>query len=213
MDGLPQIVNFQKTVEVYPFWGNMDLCQIGITRTDFDLLDKGIKIEPISLILMSTITDDNGDAIKRSGVIRRKSGYKCNLQTTEGRIEAVRYTGNKIFGSDKVTLYPELEYFNPSESIDSDGTAMVVLPMNMEYVYTNEFGEQEITNDINKGIPTTTVARFRFTLDGNNDKTGTAKYLVPQIREYNKNANGSTGLGEYDEELLTTYQFSNVFED
>ena len=213
IDGLPQIINFQKTVEVYPFWGNIDLCQIGITRTDFDLLDKGIKIEPISLILMSTITDDNGDAIKRSGVIRRKSGYKCNLQTTEGRIEAVRYTGKKVIGSDKVTLYPELEYFNPSESIDTDGTAMVVIPMNMEYVYTNEFGEQEITNDINKGIPTTTVARFRFTLDGNNDKTGTAKYLVPQIREYNKNANGSNNLGEYDEELLTTYQFSNVFED
>lgn len=213
VDGLPQIVNFQKTVEVYPFWGNIDLCQIGITRTDFDLLDKGIKIEPISLILTSTITDDNGDAIKRNGVIRRKSGYKCNLQTTEGRIEAVRYTGKKVYGSDKSTLYPELEYFNPSESIDTDGTAMVVLPMNMEYVYTNEFGEQEITNDVNKGIPTTTVARFRFTLDGNNDKTGTAKYLVPQIREYNKNADGSNNLGEYDEELLTTYQFSNVFED
>jgi hypothetical protein len=213
VDGLPQIVNFQKTVEVYPFWGNIDLCQIGITRTDFDLLDKGIKIEPISLILMSTITDDNGDAIKRSGVIRRKSGYKCNLQTTEGRIEAVRYTGKKVFGSDKVTLYPELEYFNPSESIDTDGTAMVVLPVNMEYVYTNEFGEQEITNDINKGIPTTTVARFRFTLDGNNDKTGTAKYLVPQIREYNSTIYGQNDLGEYKEELLTTYQFSNVFED
>ena len=213
VDGLPQIINFQKTVEVFPFWGNIDLCQIGITRTDFDLLDKGIKIEPISLILMSTITDDNGDAIKRNGVIRRKSGYKCSLQTTEGRIEAVRYTGKKVYGYDKVTLYPELEYFNPTETIDTDGTAMVVLPMNMEFVYTNEFGEQEITNDVNKGIPTTTVARFRFTLDGNNDKTTNAKYLVPQIREYNKNANGLNNLGEYDEELLTTYQFSNVFED
>lgn len=213
VDGLPQIINFQKTVEVYPFWGNIDLCQIGITRTDFNLLDKGIKIEPISLILTSTITDDNGDAIKRNGVIRRKSGYKCNLQTTEGRIEAVRYTGKKIYGSDGITLYPELEYFNPSESIDTDGTAMVVLPMNMEYVYTNEFGEQEITNDINKGIPTTTVARFRFTLDGNNDKTSTAKYLVPQIREYNTDINGGNYNAEYEPELLTTYQFSNVFED
>jgi hypothetical protein len=90
---------------------------------------------------------------------------------------------------------------------------MVVLPMNMEYVYTNEFGEQEITNDINKGIPTTTVARFRFTLDGNNDKTSTAKYLVPQIREYNTDINGGNYNAEYEPELLTTYQFSNVFED
>ncbi len=213
VDGLPQIIKFDQTIEVYPFWGNLDLCEIGITRTDFDLSDRDIRIEPISLILTSTITDDNGDAVKRNGVIRTKSGYKCNLQTTEGTISAVRYTGKKVFGSDGVTLYPELEYFYPSETIDQDGSAMVVLPMNLEYVYTNEFGEQEITNDPNKGIATTTVARFKFTLTGNEGNTGTASYLVPQIREFNKNTNGSNNFGEYDGELLTTYQFSNVFED
>lgn len=213
IDGLPQIVRFDKTIEVFPFWGNVDLCELGITRTDFDLSDRGIRIEPISLILTSTITDDNGDAVKRSGVIRLKTGYKCNLQTTEGKVRGVRYTGKKVYGSDGVTLYPELEYFYPSETIDEDGSAMVVIPMNMEYVYTNEFGEQEITNDPNKGIPTTTTARFKFSLDGNNEKTGTANYLVPQIREYNKNSDGANWYGEYDEELLTTYQFSDVFED
>jgi hypothetical protein len=213
VDGLPQIVRFDKTIEVFPFWGNVDLCELGITRTDFDLSDRGIRIEPISLILTSTITDDNGDAVKRSGVIRMNTGYKCNLQTTQGKVTGVRYTGKKVYGSDGVTLYPELEYFYPSETIDEDGSAMVVLPMNMEYVYTNEFGEQEITNDPNKGIPTTTTARFKFSLDGNNEKTGTANYLIPQIREYNKNPDGSNWYGEYDEELLTTYQFSDVFED
>ena len=213
LDGLPQIINYDRTIEVYPFWGNQDLCEIGISRVDYDISQSGIKIEPISLILTSTITDDNGDAVKRTGVIRRKTGYKCNLQTTEGKISAVRYTGKKVYGSDGVTLYPELEYFYPSETIDEDGSAMVVLPMNMEYVYTNEFGEQEITNDSNKGIATTTVARFKFTLTGNDGNTGTANYLVPQIREYNKNADGSNSYGEYDEELLTTYQFSDVFED
>jgi hypothetical protein len=213
IDGLPQIVRFDKTIEVFPFWGNVDLCELGITRTDFDLSDRGIRIEPISLILTSTITDDNGDAVKRSGVIRMNTGYKCNLQTTQGKVTGVRYTGKKVYGSDGVTLYPELEYFYPSETIDEDGSAMVVLPMNMEYVYTNEFGEQEITNDPNKGIPTTTTARFKFSLDGNNEKTGTANYLIPQIREYNKNPDGSNWYGEYDEELLTTYQFSDVFED
>jgi hypothetical protein len=213
IDGLPQIVRFDKTIEVFPFWGNVDLCELGITRTDFDISESGIRIEPISLILTSTFTDDNGDAVKRSGVIRRKTGYKCNLQTTEGKVTAVRYTGHKVYGSDGVTLYPELEYFYPSETIDEDGVAMIVLPMNMEYVYTNEFGEQEITNDPNKGIPTTTTARFKFSLDGNNEKTGTANYLVPQIREYNKDSSGTNYYGEYNETLLTTYQFSDVFED
>ena len=213
LGGLPQIVTFDKTINVFPFWGNEDLCQIGITRTDFDLSEKGIRIEPISLILTSTITDDNGDAVKRNGVIRRNAGYKCNLQTTEGKISVVRYTGKKVYGSNGTTLYPELEYFYPSETIDEDGAAMVVLPMNLEYVYTNEFGEQEITNDTNKGIPTTTIARLKFSLDGNNEKTGTANYLVPQIREYNSNIYGQADLGEYREDLLTTYQFSDVFED
>ena len=37
LDALPQIISFDKTVDVYPFWGNEDLCEIGITRTDFDL--------------------------------------------------------------------------------------------------------------------------------------------------------------------------------
>ena len=213
IDGLPQIIKYDRTIEVFPFWGNLDLCEIGITRVDYDISQSGIRIEPISLILTSTITDDNGDAVKRNGVIRRNTGYKCNLQTTEGKISAVRYTGKKVYGSDGTTLYPQLEYFNPSETIDEDGAAMVVLPMNLEYVFTNEFGEQEITNDTNKGIPTTTIARFKFSLDGNNEKTGTANYLVPQIREYNSNIYGQADLGEYREDLLTTYQFSDVFED
>jgi hypothetical protein len=214
VDGLPQIVNLDKTIDVYPFWGNQNLCEIGITRTDFDLSDRGIRIEPISLILLSTFTDDNSDAIKRNGKIRAKSGYKCNLQTTSGSIECVRYTGGKVISSDGVTQYPELEYFNVVEVIDEDGAAMAVLPMNMEYVYTNEFGEQEITNDTNKGVPTTTIARFRFGLDFQDRKKTTAKYLVPNIREFNPDTtNGLNTRYEYSMGMLATYQFSDVFED
>ena len=44
---------------------------------------------------------------------------------------------------------------------------MATLPMNMEYIVTNELGEIEITNDKNKGVPTTTIARFRFDLNFN----------------------------------------------
>ena len=213
IDGLPQIISYDKIIQVYPFWGNEEMCEIGISRSDFDISETGIKIEPISLILASSITDDDSDAVKRSGVIRRKTGYKCNLQTTTGKIECVRQTGRKVYGTDG-NLYPELQYYNITETINENGTAMVVLPMNLEYVYTNEFGEQELTNDTNKGIPTTAVARFRFSLDTNGVKTGTANYLIPQIREFNDDiVNGGNYYGEYEESFLTTYQFSNVFED
>ena len=215
IDGLPQIATFSKTIEVYPFWGNEELCEIGITRTDFDLSYLGIKIEPIALILVSTITDDNKTAIKRNGKIRKEQGYKCNLQTAEGTVECVRFTGNKVYGSDNTTLYPELEYFEITESIEEDGSAMIVLPMNMEYLYTNEFGEEEITNDPNKGVPTTTIARFKFNLTFNDRKKTTGSYLVPNIREYNNLPTIATGSpnNETDEHLLTTYRFSDVFED
>lgn len=213
IDGLPQIISYDKIIQVYPFWGNEEMCEIGITRSDFDISETGVRIEPISLILASSITDDDSDAVKRSGVIRRKTGYKCNLQTTTGKVECVRQTGRKVYGTDG-NLYPELQYYNITETINENGTAMVVLPMNLEYVFTNQFGEQEITNDHNKGVPTTAIARFRFSLDANGVKTGTANYLIPQIREFNDDiVNGGNYYGEYEESFLTTYQFSNVFED
>ncbi len=214
IDGLPQIVSFDKTIDVYPFWGNENLCEIGITRTDFDLTSAGIQIEPVSLVLISSFTDDNSDAIKRNGKIRPKSGYKCNLQTAPGTIECVRYTGNKVIGSDGITQYPELEYQQITEVIDEDGVAMAVLPMNMEYIYTNEFGEQEVTNDSSKGVPTTTISRFRFGLQFEDRKKTTAKYLVPNIREFNPDiVNGLNTRYEYSMGMLATYQFSDVFED
>lgn len=214
LDGLPQIVSFNKTVDIAPFWGNVDLCQIGITRSDFDLSNYGIKIDPVSLVLVSTVTDTESDAVKRSGVIRRKSGYKCNLQTSDGKIEGVRFTGKKVIGSDGVTKYPELEYFSPG-IIEEDGSSMAVIPMNMDYMYTNEFGEQEYTNDSNKGIATTTISRFKMSLSdsaqGSTKGTTSASYLIPNIREFNKNFGGF--VNEYSETILSSYVFSNVFED
>ena len=46
--------------------------------------------------------------------------------------------------------------------IDGTGTWLFDLPMNMDYVYTNEFGEQVLSNDPKKGIPTKGKYRFKF---------------------------------------------------
>jgi hypothetical protein len=214
IDGLVQIVTFDKTIDVYPFWGSDDFCEIGITRTDFDLSQIGIKIEPISLILASNVTDENSQSLKRNGRIRKNSGFKCNLQTSEGTIECVRFTGKKVYSKDNTKLYPELEFYELSETFDQNGSAMIVLPMNSDYVFTNEFGEQEITNDSNKGIPTTSIARFRFSLSFSNEKIATANYLVPNIREFNPNTStGTNDKYEYYQSMVSSYIFSDVFED
>jgi hypothetical protein len=38
LDSLPQLVNIAKEIEVLPFWGQPEVCQLAITRTDFDLV-------------------------------------------------------------------------------------------------------------------------------------------------------------------------------
>ena len=178
---LPQIVTFDKTIDVYPFWGNEDLCEIGITRTDFDLSDRGVKIEPKAFLIGGTYTDTNKNAINKNCSPRRKMGRKCDLTTKKGKIEAIRFTNQKDSNG-----RPILEVYEIDHDITDDGSFVRELPMNTEYLYTNEFGENEITNDPNKGVPTAACYRFRFSLDdsGNARIRKSAAYLVPNIREY-----------------------------
>lgn len=181
LDSLPQIVSYDRLVEVYPLWGNDDLCEIGITRTDFDLSDKGVRVEPKAFLIGGTYTDTGKNALNKNCQPRRKMGRKCDLTTKTGTIEAIRFTNQK-----DVNGRPILELYNIDDDIPDDGSFILQLPMNTEYVYTNEFGEIETTNDSNKGIPTAACYRLRFSLDdnGNERVRKTASYLVPNIREY-----------------------------
>lgn len=181
LDSLPQIVSFNKNIEVYPFWGNEDICEIGLTRTDFDLSDAGVKIEPKAFFIGGTYTDSGKNSVNKNCTPRVKMGRKCDLITKTGTIEAVRYTQKKDSNH-----RPILEVFDLEEDIPEDGSFVFPVPMNMDYMYTNEFGENEITNDTDKGVPTSSCYRFRFSLDdsGNARVRKTASYIVPNIREY-----------------------------
>ena len=37
LNELPQIITLNRTLEVEPLWGQPQICNLGITRTDFDL--------------------------------------------------------------------------------------------------------------------------------------------------------------------------------
>lgn len=181
IDSLPQIVRFDKTIEVYPLWGNESICEIGITRTDFDLSSVGVKLEPKAYVIGGVYTDTNKNSVNKNCQVRRKMGRKCDLTTKSGKIEAIRFTHRK-----DENKRPILENYTVDEDIPDDGGFVLPIPMNTEFLYTNEFGENEITNDPNKGVPTAACYRFRFTLDdsGNDRTRKTASYLVPNIREY-----------------------------
>ena len=175
LDSLPQIKTFSKTIEVYPFWGNEDLCEIGITRTDFDLSDQGVKIEPKAYVIGGTYTEEGKKVINRNCSVPKNMGRKCDLKTKKGKIEAIRFKA-EYDANDR----PILELYETNEDIPEDGSFIIPIPMNMDFLYTNEFGENEYTNDPNKGIPTSACYRFRFSLLD----TPTASYLAPNIREY-----------------------------
>ena len=181
LDSLPQIISFDKTVDVSPFWGNVDLCQIGITRTDFDLSNEGVKIEPKAYLLGSSFTEEGNKSVNKNCMPNGGMGNKCSLITQETKVEVLRFS-NRNDASGK----PILEFYELEEDVDESGSFAVTLPMNMEYVYTNEFGENEVTNDPNKGVPTS--ACYRFRISSKNESLGRVRqigaYLVPNIREY-----------------------------
>ena len=210
IDSLPQIVTFDQTIDVYPFWGNENLCEIGITRIDYDFSNKGIRIEPKAYVIGGTFTDTGKNSVNKNCVPRGRMGTKCDLVTKTGIIESIRFTNRK-----DNEYRPILENFDLNEEIDEDGSFMFSVPMNMDYLYTNEFGEQEYTNDTNKGIATSACYRFRFSLsnDGLERVRGNASYLVPNIREYSsfkdKSYSFSTNYDDYPQHAVENYILNN----
>jgi hypothetical protein len=198
IDSLKQIVSFDRTFTVYPFWGNQDLCEIGISRVDFDLSSKGIKIEPMAYFIGSVYTDSGDVAVGKGCGPSNRMGEKCSLTTGAATIEVIRFA-NKM----DTNHNPILEQYEVKEDINEDGSFVLPLTMNMEYLYTNEFGENEITNDPNKGVPTSSCYRFRITMKNtqNNGNHTMGSYLVPNIREYSNE----------DQDL--SYNFSLNWED
>jgi hypothetical protein len=192
LDSLPQIVSFDRLIEVYPFWGNESLCEIGITRTDFDLSDRGVNIKPTAYLIGGVFGDSAKNSVNKNCTPRRKMGRKCDLVTKSANIEALRFKPVK----DDLGR-PFLEYLPIDEDIPDDGGFVLPLEMNMDYVITNEFGENEYTNDFNKGIATSACYRFRFNLNDNGlDRArANADFLVPNIREYDNDIDKSYYFG------------------
>jgi hypothetical protein len=211
---LPQIKSFDRTIEVYPFWGGEDLCKIGITRTDFDLSELGVKIEPKAYLIGGTYTDIEDKYIRKNGIFKSKMGHKINLTTKTGKIELIRFT-SAIDEDGR----PILERLKTAYDIEEDGSFYIPLPMNMEYLSTNEFGDNVYSNDPTKGIPTASCYRLRVTLTDDGTDISSASYLIPNIRDYKTDPDkaGYIAPTSEDYEYLTgenkSYAFSTAYGD
>lgn len=215
---LPQIIVLNKTVNVAPFWGEPDVCQISITRTDFDLTaEANIEIMPTSIFMGSLISTTDDDALKTSCIPENTLGELCSLVAGPGEILALRQT---IFLDDLgQPILEEADLPNGGRVIDENGTWLLDLPMNLDYVYTNEFGQKVISNDPNLGIPT--KGKYRFKIKWQQSETLSesvrrAYFLVPNIREYGWDENNPdvdplidpTALPQNTELAYKSYAFS-----
>ena len=195
LNSLAQIVSQDRGVYVYPYWGDISDGddKFGITRCDINI---EYKFESYAVFIGSIITDKGSNAIGKNCTGTENNGKMSDLIAGEGKIEMIRKT---LDG--KVEEFPIMG----NRLIDGDGVWCYAIPMNLDYVTTDEFGNLVPTDNPDKGIATRTRVRFRISLDENpNDASARkrAKYLVPN--------NPRMGEGEFDETLEADYEFGSA---
>jgi hypothetical protein len=189
LNSLPQIISITKSLEVSPLWGDPEVCQIAVNRVDFDLReDANVDIQPTSVFIGSIYSSSDKYRVKKNCKPRDNTGNLCDLKSNPGQILAIRQTIRQDSNGN-----PILEVYDIEQSgnvIDGDGAWVIEVPMNLDYVTTNEFGEKIISTDPSIGVPTTAKYRFKIKWQQPNDltiQTRRAYYLVPNVREYGWN--------------------------
>jgi hypothetical protein len=170
LDKLIQVKSLDSGVNVQPFWGDIESYEIGITRLDLDL---NYDITPAAIFMGSIYGDKDKHSVNKRCRPRRKLGVLDEQMTNEGTIRMIRKTINN-----------KTEEFNidGSELIDEHGAWAYQIPMNLDYMVTDEGGNLILSQDPNIGVPTR--ARVRFNIGMNNDGglgrlRTRARFLVP----------------------------------
>lgn len=172
LDSLSQIYTQNTGVNVYPFWGDSEESDgnIAITRADVQI---EYLFEPTCVFIGSIVTDTGTNAIGKNCTPMTNAGKMDQLTTGEGSIEMIRKTLNGAV---------EEYQIKGNRVIDGDGVWCYQIPMNLDYVATDEYGNIVPTDDPTKGIPTRARVRFRVSIDDSpNDATARkrCKVLVP----------------------------------
>lgn len=184
LKSLAQVYSEDRGLYVYPYWGetNESGDEIAITRCDIEI---AYKFEPTCIFMGSVITDKGSNAIGKNCTGDDKVGKMSDLATGEGFIEMIRKT---IDG--RVEEFP----IRGNRLIDGDGVFCYQIPMNLDYVTTDEFGNMVPTDDPEKGIPTRTRVRFRISMDEAPSGATARKrcrYLVPNNPRIDKDNSGN----------------------
>ena len=180
LESLAQLFSQNKSVFVYPFWGDSDNGIAAITRSDIQIQ---YKFEPTCVFMGSIVSDNEGHAIGHKCAPDIDNGMNDQLVAGQGTIEMIRKTTDG---------FVEEFQIQGNQLIDEDGVWCYQIPMNLDFVGTDEYGNIVPTDNPTKGIPTRTQVRFRFSKTETLDEGvshHTAKYLVPMNPIFSEGAN------------------------
>lgn len=201
LDNLTQIISQNSSVYVYPFWGDdeEDSNQVKITRHDIQV---DYKFEPTCIFIGCIVSDEKSHGISKNCIPHERMGKMDRLTTGRGTIEMIRKT---IRGDvESVTI-------QGNDLIDGNGTWCYQIPMNLDYVITNEEGELVHTDNTDKGLPTRADVRFRISLadyESDYESSHLVKMLVPNT----KNDSNSYEFGtKTDDGDFRTLFWNNVY--
>ena len=200
LDGLQQIISQNKTTVVYPFWGDANNGIAAITRCDVQV---NYKFEPTCVFMGSIVSDNEGNSIGHKCAPDEDSGLNTQLVAGEGRIEMIRKTVDGL-----VEEFP----IKGNALIDSDGVWCYQIPMNLDYIGTDEYGNIVPTDNPSKGIPTRTQVRFRMSKIETGDEgfsMHTAKYLVPMNPELDETQILPKTQAKSGQEIEKMYNFGS----
>ena len=204
LSSLPQIISLTKQLDVSPLWGDPDICQIAVSRVDFDLRDDAnVDIQPTSVFMGSIYSTSDSFRLRKNARPRDDMGNLCSLSTGPGQILAIRQTIQQDGDGNPILEQYQLE--QSGNIIDGNGVWMTELPMNLDYFITNEFGEKVISNDPSVGIPT--KGRYRFKVKWSqsgavSEQTRRPHFLVPNVKEYGW---GSSSINDLDKQQGSYY--------
>ena len=177
LDYLTQVMVQDNPVQVYSFWGDDDTeeyedvdKQVKITRADIDI---NYKFEPTCIFIGSLVADDKSNGFNKKCTPTARSGKMDRLTTGEGTIEMIRKTPDGNI---------ESFIIQGNNLIDGNGTWCYQIPMNLDYVKTDEYGNLVAAEDETTGIPTRTCVRFRISLadyESDSENAHLPKVLVP----------------------------------
>lgn len=186
LDGLAQIFSQNRSVFVYPFWGDADNGIASITRADIQIQ---YKFEPTCVFMGSIISDNEGHSIGHKCAPDIDNGMNNQLIGGSGTIEMIRRTVDGLV---------EEYQIQGNQLIDENGVWCYQIPMNLDYIGTDEYGNVVPTDNPTKGIPTRTQVRFRISKNETADEgfsRHTAKYLVPMNPIFVESGTTIGGLG------------------